>query len=428
MSKKRQVVNKSKRRSSSKTTPDWTHQIFLAARSACKQSEQNNFELMDEFESRLADLVARALDTGTDKHVLRALEDLEDAHLDEAAEMVEFWADDAASTLPVMMQDADGVDIGELELFLVPVLMMVGSGHAVPTCLPDSPQDDQRSPLDLCASSLRRYGLIGQEPSVAVLPWLYAYADLPVTWSGQRGLLRQFMAAIGGEPSRLPRPRQTDAGAQPTMVLRFVFFAVTSSIGAEDTGPLLNGGLLDTGNPDDPMAGTDDTAPEVDPRLLAWQEDFGQTLTECLPGAISVRAGAPSWWSDAIHAGIDMRNLFGLITAMAPDGGQETMLSTHVAMGFYHVADTLELRIGITRDERFTGGFVWTCHQDPDNELNEVVETLECMGVPLEQVHIAEDVLGDERCPDCGKPYYPSVRGNEDGAHGHGESGHSRLH
>ncbi|MBU2768047.1 hypothetical protein HAP94_18175 [Acidithiobacillus ferrivorans] len=439
MSKKRQAASKIKRRTISKTQPDWTHLIFLAARSAGKQSVQNNPVRQVECESRLADLVARALDTGSDKHVLRAMEDLEEAHLDDAAAMVAFWADDAASTLPDMVQNAGDWDVGKLELFLVPVLLMVDTGHAMPLQVPDTQQDDQRSPLDLCATSLRRYGLIGQEPSVAVLPWLYAYADLPVTWSGQRGMLRQFMGAISGQPSRLPPPEQTDVGAQPAVALRFVLFAVSSSLGDTDTGALLNGGFIgmddlnDLGDAPD-VDGIDGADPEVDPRLLAWQEDFGQTLTECLPGALSVRAGTPAWWDEAIHAGFDMRNLFGLITAVAPDGGQETMLSTHVAMGFYHVADTLELRIGITRDERFTGGFVWACHQDPEDEAFEAFEALEHMGVPTEQIHVATDILGDERCPDCGKPYFPSVRVDEDGSHeqldthGHGGSGHSQLH
>jgi len=441
VSKKRQTANKRKRRTTSKTQPDWTHQIFLAARLAGKPPRQNDSGRLAESESRLVDLVAGALDTGTDKHVLRALEDLEEAHLDDAAAMVAFWADDAASTLPVMMQGEDGVDAGEMELFLVPVLLMVDAGHAIPLQVPDMRRDDQRSPLDLCATSFRRYGLIGQEPSVAVLPWLYAYADLPVTWAGQRGLLRQVMAAISGQPSRLPRPEQTDVGTQHATALRFVLFAVSSSLGDTDTGPLLNGGFADMDDlndlgdaPTGDGVEMDDAAPEGDPHLLAWQEDFGQTLTECLPGVLSVRTGTPAWWDDAIHAGFDMRNLFGLITAVAPDGGRETTLSTYAAMGFYRVADTLELRIGITRDGRFTGGFVWACHQDPEDEVDEAFAALEHMGVPTEQIHVATDILGDERCPDCGKPYFPSVRVEEDDSHkqldthGHGGSGHSRLH
>lgn len=439
MSKKRHIATKSKRRSASTTPPDWTHQIFLAARSAGKQSVQNDSRRLAEDESRLVDLVARALDTGTDKHVLRAMEDLEEAHLDDAAEMVAFWADDAASTIPVMTQGADGVDVGELELFLVPILLMVDGGHAVPLRLPDAPQDDQRSPLNLCATSLRRYGLITKEPSVAVLPWLYAYSDLPVTWSSQRGMLRQCMSAITGQPSRLPRPQQTEVGTQPAVALRFVLFAVTSSLSDTDNGPLLNGGFINVGDLSDPGAtpggdgmGVRDADPGIDPRLLAWQEDFGQTLTEGLPGVLSVRAGTPAWWDEAIHAGFDMRNLFGLITAVAPDGDRGTTLSTHAAMGFYLVDDVLELRIGITRDGRFTGGFVWACHQDPEDEVDEAFEALEHMGVPTEQIHVATDILGDERCPDCGKPYFPSVSGeslhDEQDMDDHTVPGHLRLH
>lgn len=251
MSKKRQTANKGKRRNASKTQPDWTRQIFLAARAAAKQAAHNSSGSLDDGESRLVDLVAKALDTGTDKHVLRAIEDLEDTRLDDAAEMVAFWADDAASTIPVMVQGTDGADVGEMKLFLVPVLLMVDAGHAAPLRLPDALRDDERSPLDLCATSLRRYGLVGKGPAVAVLPWLYAYSDLPVTWASQRGMLRQFMAAISGQPARLAQPRRTDAVTQPTVALRFVLFAAISSLDDEDIGPLLNGGLLDTGTLDD---------------------------------------------------------------------------------------------------------------------------------------------------------------------------------
>ncbi|MHB1641159.1 MAG: hypothetical protein ACYCS8_00685 [Acidithiobacillus sp.] len=437
MSKKRQIANKSRRRTASKTQPDWTHRIFLEARSAGKQSKQNDSGRLHESESRLSELVAMALDTGTDKHVLRAIEDLEEAHLDDAADMVAFWADDAASVMPVMVQTPDGVDVGEMELFLVPVLVVVDAGHAMPLRLPDAPRDDPRSPLNLCATSFRRYGLIGKEPSVAVLPWLYAYADLPVTWSGQRGMLRQCMAAISGQPSRLPQPQLTDVGTQLSVALRFVFFAVTSALDDIDTGPLLNGGFIDMSDLSDTLdapGDEDDTGPEVDPRLLAWQEDFGQTLTECLPGVLSVQVGTPAWWDEAIHDGFDSRNLFGLITAVAPDGDRETTLSTHAAMGFYLVDDNPELRIGITRDGRLAGGFVWACHQDLEDEVDAAFGTLERMGVPAEQIHVATDILCDERCPDCGKPYFPSVHVDEDDSHdpldthGHGGAGHSRLH
>lgn len=449
MSKKHQVSKRNKCRAASKTPPDWTHQIFLAARSAGKQSVQNDPVRQVECESRLADLVARSLDTGTDKYILRAMEDLEDANLDDAAERVAFCADDAASVMPVMVQTPEGADVGELELFLVPVVVAVDAGHAMPLRLPETPQDDPLSPLNLCATSFRRYGLIGKEPSVAVLPWLYAYADLPDTWSGQRGMLRQVMEAITGQtcgrqprgrqPSRLAQPQRTDIGAQISVALRFMFFAVTSSLDDTDTGPLLNGGFMDFGDLDDTgddsgEEGMEDADPEVDPRLLAWQEDLGQTLTECLPGVLSVQVGTPAWWDEAIHDGFATRNMFGLITVVIPDGDRETALSTHAAMGFYVVDDTPELRIGITRDGRFTGGFVWACHQEPEDDIDAAFATLERIGVPTDQIHVATDILGDERCPDCGKPYFPSVRGDDDDSdepldpHGHGGSGHARLH
>ncbi|MGK9451461.1 hypothetical protein ACSSZE_09425 [Acidithiobacillus caldus] len=415
MSKKRAAAAKGKRRTAAKTKPDWTHRIFLAARSVGKPSVQNHPRRLAENASRLMDLVATALDAGADKHVLRAIEDLEEAHLEDAAEMVAFLADAAGSTIPVLKQSADGVDVGELELLLVPVLLMVDRGHAVPLRLPDSTQDDRRSTLHLCTTSLRRYGLIGEESTVVVLPWLYAYSDLPATWSGQRDMLHRCIAATSGDSTRLPLPQPTDVVTQPSLALRFVLFAVTSALSDTDNSPLLHGGFIPMEDPvvssGDAATEIVDTDPEMDPRLLAWQEDFAQTLAEGLPGVLSVRAGMPAWWDEAIHVGFDMYNLFGLLTSVAPDGDRETRLSTHAAMGFYLVDGALELRIGLTRDGRFVGGFIWVCHQEPGDELEKAFEALERMGIPAEHIHIATDILGDERCPDCGKPFFPSIHG-----------------
>jgi hypothetical protein len=425
LNKKRHDTTRGKHRTRSKTQPDWTRQIFLAARLAGKPFAQKDSWSLSVDELRLVDLVTRALDTGTDKHVLRAMEDLEEAHLYDAAEKVAFWSESAATNMPVVTKIGDGEDeTGDLELFLVPILMMMDAGHEPPICLPDDApaggkgiNEATPSPLTLLVTSLRRHGLVGKTPSVMALPWLYAYSDLPDTWSGQRGMLRQILHGFVGQPARIPTPKKQPSVKQPTLALRFVVFAIFSAFDDEDMGPLLDGDITDMNH-------------ESDQRLDAWQTEVSQIVADAHPGVLFAETGIPAGWSDATHAGIAMHNLYGLANVVVPPVSP----TTQVTMGIYLADGGAELRIGVTRNGKFSGGFVWVCHQDPKEEIEDALLALEQMGVPSEQIHVASEVFVEERCPDCGEPYFPSV--TTEGLHEHsdeeridaGERGHGWLH
>lgn len=400
---------------------DWTGRIFSAARSSGKSQK------MTDEDFRLMELVAQSLDTGTDKHVLRAIEDLEEAGLEDAAGMVAFWADDAASTIPVMtLSEGEMVD-GSLELFLVPILLVLNGERAVPLRLPDEPGNDSPSPLDSCAASLRRHGLIGNEPSVAMLPWLYAYSDLPVTWSGQRSWLRQFVSAAGGQPFSLPQPRVVNAVGVHETALRFMLFAVvSSSLDDDDVGPLLNGGIV--GALDGSPAEIDGDGASIDSRLPGWREAFGEMLLDGLPGVVSARVGVPAWWDDAISAGFNMRNLFEMINAVASDADKEFFLSVHADMGVYFTDGEMELRIGFTSGERFISGVVWAGRQNLENEIELAFNMLEYFGVSADRVRVLDGVHGDERCPDCGERYFPGAAADERHEHSDGDDAEDREH
>jgi len=423
VSKKRRDSTRSKRRSEVKTHPNWTYRIFLAARKAIQTSASTDFNEDNEWDVQLFERVVQALDTGTDKHVLRAMEDLEEAGLEDAAERVSVFTEIATATMPIMGQTAGGAtEAGNLRLFLAPVLIMVEPNHVLPMRMPDdvSMEDAVRvkpSPLTLLASSIRRHGLVGKDPIVTALPWLYAYSDLPETWSGQRGMLRQITHGLCGQPERIPTPKNTPTVKQPTLALRFLVFAIFSAFKDEDVGPLLDVDATDMDR-------------EPDQRFDAWQADLSQVIAEALPGVLFAEAGIPEGWGDAMHTGITMYNLYGLANAVLPPVAP----TTHVSMGVYLVDGGPELRIGITRDRKFSGGFVWVCHQDPKEEIEDALMALEEMNVPFDQIHVASEVFGDERCPDCGEPYFPSVT-TED-LHDHRdesatnaiESGHGWLH
>ena len=421
MSRKRGVASQSKRRAPTRTPPNWSSRIFLAARQAAKDyaAESSGW---DESLARLEQLIAQSLDTGTDKHVVRAMEDLEEAALGEAVNTVMICAEDAAASIPIQMQTPEGKEPGELQLFLVPTLLVMEPNLRVPQSLPDAAKAETRSPLDICATSLRRYGLIGPDPSVVLLPWLYAYSDLPGTWAGQRRMLRHLMDIANGQDAPIVRPKPTEAESRLMMALRFLVFGVFSANDA-DAGPLLDDELV--------VASADEADEAVDPRLLAWQEDLALTLAENLPGVLSARIGTPASWDNATHEGFQMRNLAGLMATVAPDDHPQVLQTTHAAMGLYLVDEDLELRIGISRDEQFINGFRWACHQDPETEIHEAFDALQQIGIPGAQIHVAGEVLGDERCPDCGAPYFPGATGqsgHEDAAMAGIIPEHHRLH
>ena len=127
-----------------------------------------------------------------------------------------------------------------------------------------------------------------------------------------------------------------------------------------------------------------------------------------------------------------MHNIAGLVAAVIPREKQGALAATQIAMGLCQTDGGMDIRIGITRDGRFLNGFAWTCHRSPEEDLEDAIETLKSLGIPAQQIHVVDDILGDERCSDCGKPLFPSVDGEsqhepQDRATWSGP-GYSRLH
>jgi len=432
--KKRHTSNS--RRKRSKPASRWTHRIFVTARLADKSLRRGDEDAHIAAEARLSDLVADALDAGAEKQVLRAIEDLEDAGLEEAAENVAFHADNAASCMPIVFEDKDGEVFGEVELLLVPMFLISEPGQPIPDKMPGA-MDDAQSVLGDLAASLHQHDLIGPASSVSLCPWLYAYADLPDTLSGQRAVVRQIADEFQNQENRMVRPSHTSETVlgedEVTTAIRFAMVAVFSPFGSDICeSPLLSGffGEDDFDDDIDALA-----LSEVHPSLLAWQEEVEHILTQYLPGVMAARIGKPDWWQEAIHAGFDLRNMTGLIMTVAanhsPENIGEKLLATQASVGCYLVDGVPELRIGIVQDGEFVDGFVWNNHQDLDVEIQTVRDVLLQIGVPPDQIRISEMLLVDEQCPDSGEPYFPDFF-EEDGdlthTHTHDGSGGHILH
>ncbi|WP_158007565.1 hypothetical protein [Acidithiobacillus caldus] len=232
MSKKHHSGCKPKRSHPARTATDWTRKIFLAARAAYEESQKEESIALSSTSQRLAEVVAQALDTGTDRHVLRAIENLQEANLEEAAEMVFHWGCDDASTHSVIIQKTDAQEPGEFEIFVVPVLFVAGAGAEIPTVIPSQKPvtADRLSSADRCATCLHRHHLLGQGASVVLLPALYSYHDLPSTWSEQRSMMRKIFLKKIVQRSGLELPSPVEVHEQPYSSLHFEIFAITFSL------------------------------------------------------------------------------------------------------------------------------------------------------------------------------------------------------
>ncbi|MBU2765849.1 DUF2863 family protein [Acidithiobacillus ferrivorans] len=408
----------------SKTPHNWTQEIFSAARAANKGPPSfGNQKTFTKPDMCLGDLISHSLNTGTDKHVIRALEDLEEENLDEAVFVVKFLAETASCSMDIGIHSANGIRQGTADLFIVPMLLIVQSGHQVPLSIPDaSPEPETPSPLDLCTHSLYQDGLLEETPVTIFPQWLYTHDDLPESWAQRRSVVRQCAALATGQPAALPEPKSLGPTQETTAIVRFAIIGVIYA-NSDDPGPLVNGDLNGI-SADEESTGNDLSAGRLlDPRLLAWRVDMEEILAASLPGVNSVRLGTPAEWDDAIHEGFMMRNLFALSHAFSKLGQTEDsvmgdhglLASAQVAVGFYMVDDHLEIRVGISEGDQFTG-CVWECHLEPEEEMEKLFDTLNSIGISAEHIHVTTDILGDERCEGCGQTLFPRADGGLDHA------------
>lgn len=430
--KKRHTSNN--RRKRSKPATRWTHRIFVTARLADKSLRRGDEDANIAAEARLSDLVADALDAGAEKQVLRAMEDLDEAGLEEAAENVAFHADNAASCMPVIFEDKDGEVFGEVELLLMPMFLISEPGQPIPDKMPGT-MDDAQSVLSDLAASLHQHDLIGPASSVFLCPWLYAYADLPDTLSGQRVVVRQMADGFQSQENRMLRPAHTSETVlgedEVTTAIRFAMVGVFSPFGSDiRESPLLSGFSGEFGDEEDGEALAFSKPLSL---LFSWQEEVEHILTERLPGVMSASIGKPGWWHEGMHNGLDLQNMVGLLMTVAADHSPENMpqklLVTQISVGCYLVDGVSELRIGIVQDGEFVDGFVWNIHQDIDVEMQMVQDALVRAGVPQDQIRISTTLLMDEQIADSVEPCFPNFFEEDEGlARTHNDSGGHILH
>lgn len=145
-------------------------------------------------EHDLAELLLTLLDRRLDRPINQAIRHLHENHEHNAAEIIDYWADDTASV--VDYKTRDGVPM-ESTAFLLPIVVVsehtaTDSMHAI------APFD---SVLQTLAQSFGEHGLIEPRQAITLLPGLYRLEDLPqaTAWSDRRAWLQAILSGSSPE-------------------------------------------------------------------------------------------------------------------------------------------------------------------------------------------------------------------------------------
>ncbi len=366
-----------KRRSQSS---DSTQRLITLAQAVAAEPDTEDLSPTEE---RLIECVIRLVTQGLDRKILQALTTLESRHAHEAADCVTFWAEDAASTVELLMMpnasaDADHAATppnpvpGEATAFLIPIIFFTPPGSSLPLTVPFG------HTLDALARSFRQHGLLGAAPSVVLFPGLYRLADLPDTWSERRRWLQILCAHVTRQTAN-PIPRAShDPEAEPeeatatTLRLRFLVGAVIRAGDEESTTPA--GPLWDT---DVPLFASDADQMAA---LTAWQETVTTLLARTMK-AVSVWPGFPDLWSDALDAGLEWWNDVIIEQALATYCAQQGVTPDAVLADIRWNADATAWQGAFVTMADTGPSWLWVGWGDPADQRDALLAALRSLGI-----------------------------------------------
>jgi len=340
--------------SSRRRGPSWTARLVALAEDAAADADP---EAATAAEHRLAQLVERLIDRDAERPILSALDALNERHAHDAAELLQFWADDSASTLDVTVTSVDGPAFGNATLFLVPVILSGSGSQAIPLAVPPG------SAWDTLVHSFREHDLIGPGPSLALAAHLYRFVDLPRSWVARRQWLKRLLASLTDAATGLPRATADEEDRLPLPRLRFLLGVVVS---ADDDVPVWEGSA---GEPT-----------ERDPRLEAWQYTALAVLQEALGFETALGVGSPGLWTEALEAGVDDWNHLVLASLAdqhreAAPGAPEDVLADvrwHPDRGWVLTLSS----VGYT-----SPSFAWLGLHDPSTDREDLLDALRTLGI-----------------------------------------------
>ncbi len=331
-------------------------------------------------ERLLALAIERVLVRGSDRPIERAVDQLDARHDHEAADLVEFWADEAASSQLVAFELEGNPVSGLATAFVVPLLLVGPTANSLPLNIP------MMDAVTRMTESFRRHRLVGPQPALTLLPALYRLEDLPTSWAERRQWLNSLtQAGIGHGPVSLPTPSaeadnrfaSTDSY---TIHLRFLLAVLIVRHGDHEPGPLLGADWSE-------LANSADLARRVD----AWQNDVASTLQTTLRNFSAVVA-APNLWTNGIGHGIRMFNQASLnATAETFFSGTGIAPSQVLAVITWH--ETPDEQGWVIRlDASAPDSLIWSCVDDPRDELRAIMDILRDLNISRMTIDEGQDL------------------------------------
>ena len=181
-------------------------------------------------EHDLAELLITLMDRRLDRPIDQAIRHLHENHEHNAAEIIDYWADDTASV--VDYKTRDGVPM-ESTAFLLPIVVV--SEHTATDSL--HAMVPFESVLQTLAHSLGEHGLIGPRQTITLFPRLYRVEDLPpaTAWSDRRAWLQAILSGSSPEAGSSGDGYTFEAVA----TLRFIAGVVHAPAGDDVSVPFL---------------------------------------------------------------------------------------------------------------------------------------------------------------------------------------------
>ena len=314
----------------------------------------------------LADTVEQIVRHGHDTPIASAIADLNERHAHEAADLLGFWADDAAETLDIMLTSPDGPVHGTANFVVIPFFIANLGPDPLPVDLRSYPQ------FDRLAKSLRAHQLFGPEPTLYFSGGFYRLGDLAQGWAVRRDWLQHLTEEATGQrvpqPSATPEPPHDGSSNAFRAGLRFL----VGVIFVDDADDSI---LWDLSDPDAP---SDEVVAD---RFAMWRVEATSLMEEMLPTVSNVLAGDPAWWAEGVASGIALWN--EMVSAILLDDHchQANVVRDRVLADIRWIAEEDAWHIVFVSPTLTSAPQSWLVADDPVDSREDLTDYLRALGI-----------------------------------------------
>lgn len=321
---------------------------------------------LSDVQQRLANTIAQVVKRGNDQPIVQALEGLDAEHAHDAADLVSFWADDAAQTLEIMLTSPDGPVHGTANFVVIPFFVANLGSDPLPVDLRRYPQ------FDGLAKSLRAHQLLGPEPTLYFSGGFYRLEDLPQSWAVRRDWLQRLTEEAAGQraPQLLATPEPPPDG--PPEALQSSLRFLVGVIFADDDDDSILWDLLE------PDSVSDDVVAD---RFDAWRVEAASLMEDMLPTVPHVLPGAPALWAEGVAGGIALWNEMVSAILLEDHCHQANAVPDRVLADIRWMAEDEAWQIVFVSPTLASAPQRWLVAEDPADSREDLTEYLRTLGI-----------------------------------------------